>query len=65
MFLVVVGVLAILPFALRLPDALMRTIYPLKYTATIREVSEENDLEPAFVAGSIGYASGRYGYRSS
>src|SRR5215216_1104295 len=57
--LVVIGILAILPFALRLPDAVMRTIYPLKYTATIREVSEENDLEPAFVAGVI-YTESRF-----
>ena len=57
--LVVIGILAILPFALRLPDAVMRTIYPLKYTATIREVSEENDLEPAFVASVI-YTESRF-----
>ena len=31
MLVVVIGVLAILPFALRLPDAVMRTVYPLKY----------------------------------
>src|SRR5215212_1351899 len=57
--LVVIGVLAILPFALRLPDAVMRTVYPLKYTATIREVSKENDLDPAFVAGVI-YTESRF-----
>jgi soluble lytic murein transglycosylase len=57
--LVVIGLLAILPFALRLPDAVLRTIYPLKYTATIREVSEEYDLEPAFVAGVI-YTESRF-----
>jgi soluble lytic murein transglycosylase len=56
---VVIGVLAILPFALRLPDAVMRTVYPLKYTATIREVSEENGLDPAFVAGVI-YTESRF-----
>lgn len=57
--LVVIGLLAILPFALRVPDAVMRTIYPLRYAATIREVSEENDLEPAFVAGVI-YTESRF-----
>jgi soluble lytic murein transglycosylase len=57
--LVVVGVLAILPFALRLPDAVMRTVYPLKYAATIRVVSEKNGLEPAFVAGVI-YTESRF-----
>ena len=51
--LVVFGVLAILPFALRLPDAVMRTMYPLRYEAVIRQASEENDLDPAFVAGVI------------
>ena len=55
----VIGLLAILPFALRVPDAVMRTIYPLRYAATIREVSEENDLEPAFVAGVI-YTESRF-----
>src|SRR5918993_2778738 len=57
--LVVVGILAILPFALRLPDAVMRAVYPLKYSATIREASEENGLEPAFVAGVI-YTESRF-----
>ena len=37
----------------------MRTVYPLKYTATIREVSKENDLDPAFVAGVI-YTESRF-----
>jgi soluble lytic murein transglycosylase len=59
MLLVVIGILAILPFALRVPDALMRTMYPLKYTATIREVSDENDLDPTFVAGVI-YTESRF-----
>jgi peptidoglycan lytic transglycosylase len=57
--LVVIGVLAILPFALRLPDAVMRTMYPLRYEAIIRQASEENDLDPAFVAGVI-YTESRF-----
>src|ERR687890_2656083 len=57
--LVVVGVLAILPFALRLPDAVMRLMYPLRYESTIRQASEENDLDPAFVAGVI-YTESRF-----
>ena len=57
--LVVIGILAILPFALRVPDAVMRTMYPLKYTATIREVSDENDLDPTLVAGVI-YTESRF-----
>jgi soluble lytic murein transglycosylase len=57
--MVVVAVLAILPFALRVPDAAMRTIYPLRYAEIIREASKENDLEPAFVAGVI-YTESRF-----
>ena len=59
MLLVVVGILAILPFALRLPDAVMRTMYPLRYEAVIRQASEENDLDPTFVAGVI-YTESRF-----
>lgn len=57
--LALVAILAALPFALRVPDTVMRAMYPLKYTATIREVSEENGLEPAFVAGVI-YTESRF-----
>ena len=49
--MVLVAILAILPFALQLPDAVMKTVYPLRYEATIREASAEKGLEPAFVAG--------------
>jgi soluble lytic murein transglycosylase len=59
MLLVVIGILAILPFALRVPDAVMRTIYPLRYEVTIRQASEENGLDPAFVAGVI-YTESRF-----
>src|ERR687890_1405953 len=57
--LVVIGVLAILPFALRLPDAVMRTMYPLRYEAVILQASEENDLDPTFVAGVV-YTESRF-----
>jgi len=57
--MVLVAILAILPFALRVPDAVMRTLYPLRYEATIREASEKNDLEPAFVAAVI-YTESRF-----
>ena len=57
--MVLVAILAILPFALRVPDAVMRTLYPLRYTETIRQASEENDLEPAFVAAVI-YTESRF-----
>ena len=59
MLMVLVAILAILPFALRVPDAVMRTIYPLRYADTIRQVSEKNDLEPTFVAAVI-YTESRF-----
>ena len=59
LLMVLVAILAILPFALRVPDAVMRTIYPLRYEETIRQVSEENDLEPTFVAAVI-YTESRF-----
>ncbi len=57
--MVLVAVLAILPFALRVPDAVMRTMYPLRYEAAIKEASEENGLEPTFVAAVI-YTESRF-----
>lgn len=57
--LAVVAILAALPFVLRAPDAVLRTIYPLRYEETIREASEENGLEPAFVAGVV-YTESRF-----
>jgi soluble lytic murein transglycosylase len=59
LLMVLVATLTILPFALRVPDAVMRTIYPLRYAETIREASEVNDLEPAFVAAVI-YTESRF-----
>jgi soluble lytic murein transglycosylase len=62
--LLVVAALAVvalvaLPFLLRVPDAVRREVYPLRYEETIREVSRENGLEPAFVAGVI-YTESRF-----
>ena len=59
MLLVLVAILVALPFALRVPDAVMRTIYPLRYEVAIKEASEKNDLEPAFVAAVI-YTESRF-----
>jgi soluble lytic murein transglycosylase len=56
---VLAAILAILPFALRVPDAVSRTVYPLKYEEAIRQASEENDLEPTFVAAVI-YTESRF-----
>ncbi|MBA2712936.1 MAG: lytic transglycosylase domain-containing protein [Rubrobacteraceae bacterium] len=57
--MVLVAFLAILPFVLRVPDAVMRTMYPLRYEAAIKEASEENGLEPTFVAAVI-YTESRF-----
>ena len=57
--LVLAGLLAALPFVLRAPEAVREAIYPLRYEETIREVSRENGLEPAFVAGVV-YAESRF-----
>jgi soluble lytic murein transglycosylase len=57
--MVLAAILAILPFALRVPDAVSRTVYPLKYEGAIRQASEENDLEPTFVAAVI-YTESRF-----
>ena len=59
MLLVLAGILAALPFVLRVPETVRQTIYPLRYEQTIREASEENDLEPAFVAGVV-YTESRF-----
>jgi soluble lytic murein transglycosylase len=57
--LAILAILAALPFVLRAPETVLRTVYPLRYEETIREVSEENGLEPAFVAGVI-YTESRF-----
>ena len=55
-----VGVLlAALPLLLQVPETVMQTAYPLRYEETIREASEENGLEPAFVAGVV-YTESRF-----
>ena len=59
LLMVLVAILAILPFALRVPDAVMRTMYPLRYEEAIREASEKNDLDPTFVAAVI-YTESRF-----
>jgi len=58
MLALIVG-LAALPLALQVPDMVRREIYPLRYEETIREVSRENGLEPAFVAGIV-YTESRF-----
>lgn len=59
MLLALALLLALLPLALRVPDAIRQVIYPLKYEEAIREAGEENGLEPAFLAGVI-YTESRF-----
>ena len=54
-----VALLAALPFILKAPETVRRTIYPLKYEQTIRQVSAAHDLEPAFVAAVV-YTESRF-----
>ena len=56
--LLVAGVL-LLPFLLKAPETVQRLTHPLEYEAAIREVSEQNDLEPALVAAVI-YTESRF-----
>lgn len=51
--------LAALPFALEVPEAVRRAMHPLEYEETIRQASRERGLEPAFVAGVI-HAESRF-----
>jgi soluble lytic murein transglycosylase len=55
----VTAVLVLLPLIRQVPDKVRQTMYPLRYEETIREVSEDNDLEPAFVAGVV-YTESRF-----
>ena len=57
--LALVALLAALPFILKAPETVRRTIYPLKYEQTIRQVSAAHDLEPAFVAAVV-YTESRF-----
>ena len=54
-----VALLAALPFILKAPETVRRTIYPLKYEQTIRQASAAHDLEPAFVAAVV-YTESRF-----
>jgi soluble lytic murein transglycosylase len=56
---VVAAVVAILPLILEAPDTVRRTVYPLRYEETIRDVSVEHDLEPTFVAAVV-YTESRF-----
>jgi soluble lytic murein transglycosylase len=53
------AVLAVLPLIREAPDTVRRTVYPLRYEETIRDVSAKHDLEPTFVAAVV-YAESRF-----
>ena len=59
LLLALAGLLAALPFVLRAPEEVRKVMYPLRYEETIRRASEENGLEPAFVAGVV-YTESRF-----
>jgi soluble lytic murein transglycosylase len=52
-------VLAALPFILKTPETVRKTVYPLRYEDTIRRVSVEHGLEPTFVAAVV-YTESRF-----
>src|SRR5215217_5827184 len=51
--------LAVLPLIREAPDTVRRTVYPLRYEETIRDVSAEHGLEPTFVAAVV-YTESRF-----
>ena len=55
----IAAVLAVLPLIREAPDTVRRTVYPLRYEETIRDVSAEHDLEPTFVAAVV-YTESRF-----
>jgi peptidoglycan lytic transglycosylase len=55
----IAALLAVLPLIREAPDTVRRTVYPLRYEETIRDVSAEHDLEPTFVAAVV-YTESRF-----
>ena len=49
----IAALLAVLPLIRQAPDTVRRTVYPLRYEETIRDVSAEYGLEPTFVAAVV------------
>jgi soluble lytic murein transglycosylase len=54
-----VALLVVLPLIREAPDTVRRTVYPLRYEETIRDVSAEHDLEPTLVAAVV-YTESRF-----
>jgi soluble lytic murein transglycosylase len=55
----IAALLAVLPLIQQAPDTVRRTVYPLKYEETVRDVSAEHGLEPTFVAAVV-YTESRF-----
>jgi soluble lytic murein transglycosylase len=55
----IAALLAVLPLIREAPDTVRRTVYPLRYEETIRDVSAEHGLEPTFVAAVV-YTESRF-----
>jgi soluble lytic murein transglycosylase len=55
----IAALLAALPLIREAPDTVRRTVYPLRYEETIRDVSAEHGLEPTFVAAVV-YSESRF-----
>ncbi len=61
--ILVVCIVALVPFVLRAPETVKRATHPLRYEETIRRVGEEYGVEPTFIAGVV-YAESRFGHES-
>ncbi|MEW6637880.1 MAG: lytic transglycosylase domain-containing protein [Actinomycetota bacterium] len=59
--LAALALLAALPLALEVPDAVRRALYPLEYEETIRAVAAEHGIEPTLIAGVV-YVESRFGH---
>jgi soluble lytic murein transglycosylase len=55
----IAAALAILPLIREAPDTVRRSVYPLRYEETIRDVSAEHGLEPTLVAAVV-YTESRF-----
>lgn len=53
LFVTLALVVLALPFLLKIPDAVRRIAYPLKYEETIRDAAVQRGLEPTLVAAVI------------
>lgn len=55
----VIFILVMTPFLFKLPETLQKLAYPLRYETEILQASQENGLEPSFVAAVV-YTESRF-----